>query len=286
MTAGVQAPCAGNRARSWPVIAGLLLLYVPTYLSLMTGAWTVDRNAHGPFVLACVLYIFWKQWNRIQAIEPRPRPVSGGILFGLGLLLYILGRSQDALVLEVGSQIPVLIGVLLIMISGEAVRRLWFPLVFLLFLIPLPGALVDALTLPLKHYVSVAVDQLLYWSGYPIARSGVVLTIGPYQVLIADACSGLKSMYSLSALGIFYVYLRRHASILQNALLLGSVIPIALFANIGRVIALVLITYYFGDEAGQGFLHDLAGYTELVVALIAFGLLDSFLGLVIPGKTN
>ncbi len=142
----------------------------------------------------------------------------------------------------------------------------------------MPGALVDALTLPLKESVSVVVDELLYRAGYPVARSGVVLTIGPYQMLVADACSGLNSMYTLSALCLFYIYLRQYTGIKQNALLLLSVLPIAYLANIGRVIALLLITYYFGDAAGRSFLHDFAGFAELVVALLALFVLDSAVG--------
>ena len=112
------------------------------------------------------------------------------------MLLYAFGRSQDIIIFEVGSQILVLIALLLLFRGWAAVRLCWFPLFFLIFMIPLPGPLVSAVTGPLKAAVSAVAESLLYTMGYPIGRSGVILSIGPYQLLVADACAGLNSMFS------------------------------------------------------------------------------------------
>jgi exosortase B len=162
----------------------------------------------------------------------------------------------------------VLAGGLLILQGRAAVRALWFPLLFLVFMVPLPGVLVDAMTGPLKQWVSILAENSLYALGYPIARSGVTLSIGPYQLLVADACSGLNSMFSLSALGLLYMYLMGRPSWLHNAIMLLSILPVAFAANIVRVLILVLITYHLGDEAGQGFLHGSAGMVLFMSALI------------------
>ncbi|MCU7891742.1 MAG: exosortase B [Candidatus Thiodiazotropha sp. (ex Ustalcina ferruginea)] len=258
----------------WPIYLGLMILYIPTFFSLNAGVWMEGRNAQGPLILAAVVWVLWRERNAFEEVEAEPRPRVGWLVFSAGLLLYILGRSQSILFVEVGSQIPVIAGLLLLLKGAGLVQRLQFMLLFLVFLIPLPGMLIDRLTGPLKHQVSVIVDQLLYWFGYPIALSGVVLSIGPYQMLIADACSGLNSMYSLTVLGVLYIYVRWHVSRIQNVLLLLFVLPIAFIANIGRVIALLLITYHFGDEAGRGFLHDFAGMTEFVLALLVLMIVD------------
>jgi exosortase len=147
------------------------------------------------------------------------------------------------------------------------------------FLVPLPGILIDALTGALKRNVSEVAEYLLYAAGYPIGRSGVTLMIGPYQLLVADACSGLHSLYSLTALGLLYMYLIKHASLWRNVLLGAAILPIAIGANIIRVIFLVLVTYHLGDEAGQGFLHGFAGIVLFLVALILLFVLDGALGL-------
>jgi len=112
------------------------------------------------------------------------------------------------------------------------------------------------------------------------------LSIGQYQMEVANACSGLNSMYSLSAIGILYLYLMRHSSGTRNVVLLLSLWPIAFAANIFRVIALVLITYYFGDAAGQGFFHGFAGIALFSIAIAMLFGLDYVLGRAYPDREN
>jgi len=258
----------------WPVLLGLLVLYVPTYLLLAQNFWPKEENAHGPIILGIVFWLIWRARASLTDFGQTKNTISGAIFLFLGVLLYVVGRSQEILIFEAGSQIPLLLGIVLITHGAVVARRFWYPLLFLLFLIPLPAFFVEMLTGPLKHYVSVLVENILYWSGYPIARTGVMLSIGPYQLLVADACSGLNSMFSLSALGLFYTYLVQRTSWTHNLILLTSIIPIAFFANVIRVILLVLITYYFGDEAGQGFAHTLSGMALFLIALMSFLVVD------------
>ena len=199
----------------WPIVLGLLVLYVPTYWTLAHGMWNSDDHAHGPIVLVVALFLIWQQRAVFLADSSKPTGVetaTGWTLLVVGLLAYALGRSQDIMLFEVGSQIPVILGALLITLGTKAARALWFALFFLLFMIPLPGFVVDAATGPLKQYISVIAEQVLYAAGYPIARSGVMLTVGQYQLLVADACSGLHSMFSLAAMGLLYLYLMQHTS--------------------------------------------------------------------------
>lgn len=270
----------------WPVVLGLAALYVPTYWMLAHGLWNEDDHAHGPIVLVVTLYLIWQKREVFaQAGAPgRGETVTGWILLVVGLLAYALGRSQDILLFEVGSQIPVILGALLITVGAKAARALWFALFFLLFMIPLPGFIVDAATGPLKQYISVIAEHVLYAAGYPIARSGVTLTVGPYQLLVADACSGLHSMFSLSAMGLLYLYLMQHTSLARNLVIMAAIIPIAFVANVIRVMVLILITYHMGDEAGQGFLHGFAGIMLFVIGLLFLFLLDWILGFIFPDR--
>jgi exosortase B len=270
-------------ASYWPILFGLAILYLPTYWDLWHSIWQSEEQGHGPIILLVVLYLVLRQRHHLAALPARPRMIAGSALLALGLVLYAIGRSQAILIFEIGSQIPVASGALLIAIGSTALRALWFPLVFLVFMVPLPGFVVDALTGSLKQYVSTIVEQVLYGAGYPIARSGVVLVIGQYQLLVADACSGLHSLYSLSALGALYLYLMGHPGWLRNGLLLAAILPIAFAANIVRTITLVLITYHFGDAAGQGFLHGTAGMVLFVAALLLLFATDKLLGLLLRG---
>lgn len=259
-----------------PVAAGLLVLYVPVFYEFANGLWQSDDHAHGPIILAVIVWLFWRQKDALLA-PARPAVAAGLTLLAFGLLLYIVGRSQDITIFEAGALAPILAGALLAMRGWPALRAFWFPILFVAFLIPLPGIFVDALTGPLKQQVSQIAEQLLYAAGYPVARNGVMLTVGQYQLLVADACSGLNSMFSLSALGLLYLYMMQRPSWLHNALMIAAILPIAFAANIVRVLALVLVTYHFGDEAGQGFLHGAAGIVLLLVALTFLLTLDAVL---------
>ena len=270
----------------WPVVLGLLALYLPSYWMLAHGLWNSDDYAHGPIVLVVAMFLIWQQRAVFAGTDKASRGEAavGWMLLIIGLLAYALGRSQDILMFEIGSQIPVILGALLITLGTKSARALWFALFFLLFMIPLPGFVVDAATGPLKQYISVIAEQVLYAVGYPIARSGVTLTIGPYQLLVADACSGLHSMFSLSAMGLLYLHLMQHTSTTRNLIIIAAILPIAFVANIVRVMVLVLVTYHLGDEAGQGFLHGFAGIMLFVIGLLFLFVLDWLLGFVFPDR--
>ena len=269
----------------WPVVAGLLILYVPTFFDLAGTHWKRDDHAHGPIILAVVLWLIWDKRRVLLAAPRRTAPVPGMALLVFGLLFYVVGRAHGVVLFEVGALAPILAGTLLSMRGWPALRSLWFMLLFIVFLVPLPGFFVDALTLPLKQNVSEIAAQVLYAAGYPIAHAGVILSIGQYQLLVADACAGLNSTFSLSALGLLYLYLMQRNSWLHNGLMLVSLVPIALCANIVRVIILVLVTYHFGDAAGQGFVHGLSGLVLFVIALIGTLFLDAILaGFIKPRK--
>ncbi|MBN8763979.1 MAG: exosortase B [Thiobacillus sp. 63-78] len=272
----------------WPVLLGLLVLYVPTYWMLAHGIWNSEEQAHGPIVLIVTLFLIWQQRALFLADVGTPptrgQTAIGWTLLVIGLLVYALGRSQDILIFEIGSQIPVILGVLLITLGAKAARALWFALLFLVFMIPLPGFIVDAATGPLKQYISIIAEQVLYAAGYPIARSGVMLTVGPYQLLVADACSGLHSMFSLSAMGLLYLYLMQRSSVTRNLIIMAAILPIAFVANVVRVMVLVLVTYHLGDEAGQGFLHGFAGIMLFIIGLLFLFVLDWVLGFIFPDR--
>lgn len=268
----------------WPVILGLLALYVPTYHALATGLWGEQDQAHGPIVLGVVLYLVWQQRHIFMPEGARsmapPRGgarVMGWLMLVFGLLCYAVGRSQDILMLDIGSQILVIAAILLLARGFGAVRAFWFPLFFILFMIPLPGFFIDAVTLPMKMAVSYVAEHVLYWFDYPIARSGVILQIGQYQLLVADACAGMHTLISLEALGLLYLNLIKHDSLFRNVTLAILIVPISFTANVIRVIALTLITYYFGDEVGQGFVHGFAGMVLFMVALTLIMAVDGLL---------
>ncbi|EGF32586.1 EpsH [Oxalobacteraceae bacterium IMCC9480] len=274
MATTLSQPIAVKRTQFLPwilILVGLCAVYGPTFYDLFHGAWSTEKNAQGPIVMGVSFYFLYyrvKQLLERGLFDRSPAPVAGSLMLGFGLLCYAVGRSQSVLLLEVGSLVVVLSGMVVTFYGVRTWSRMWFAFFFMLFMIPLPASVVDAVTQPLKIGVSYATEHLLYWAGYPIARSGVILTIGQYQLLVADACAGLNSLFVLEALGLLYMNLVRHSSVVRNVVLAALIVPISFTANTIRIIFLALITYYFGDAAGQGFVHGFSGIVLFLSALL------------------
>jgi exosortase B len=253
----------------FPVIAGLLVLYVPTLIDLFRGPWGQDEQMHGPIVLGISLWLMHRNWPAMQlASKGRAPSVWGWPLLACALLLYAIGRSQGIGLFETGSGVWMLMALLLLLRSAAALKAQWFALFFMLFMIPLPSSVVDLVTLPMKMAVSYVAEHVLFWAGYPIARTGVILQIGQYMLMVADACAGLHTLLTLEALGLLYLNVVRRDSTFRNICLALLIVPISFTANVIRVMVLTLITYHFGDAAGQGFLHGFAGMVLFLSALM------------------
>jgi exosortase B len=283
MASPAHGASAGNAALAravlpewWPVLAGLALLFVPTFYDLFTGAWISEEQGHGPIIFGLSLWLIWRRWPATLA-APRSSSWSGWPLLAFGLALHLLGRSQHILMFEISSIIAVMAAIVLVKRGAAALALLWFPFFFMLFMVPLPSELVATLTLPMKMAVSYVTEHLLFLLDYPIGRSGVILQIGQYQLLVADACAGLQTLLTLEALGLFYLNLVRHTSAVRNIALALLIIPISFAANVIRVVTLTLVTYYYGDAAGQGFLHGFAGMVLFLTALVLILGIDSAL---------
>lgn len=263
---------------------GLLVMYVPTYMKLDAQVWSQEGQGHGPVMLALTLWLAWKRWPALMAAPDQIKALPAAMFMLVAALFYILGRSQDFPEFEASSQIPLVIAILLCLKGWRGVKIMAFPIFFLLFLIPLPQILVMVVTAPLKMGVSVVAEAALHAAGYPMGRTGVTLSIGPYQLLVADACAGLNSIFALEAIGVFYMSMMGYTNPKRNLLIALLILPISFASNVIRVITLVLVTYYFGDEAGQGFVHGFAGIMLFMIATMLTVATDTLIGRFIPGN--
>jgi exosortase B len=276
--APTTAPATGQWLSWLPIVVGLLALYLPSLLDLSRTTWASDEQKHGPIVLSIACWLAWRKWPGMwQASEAGSPSAWGWPTLGIGLLLYVVGRSQEIVLLEIASMIWLLAAILLLTRGVAALKAQWFPLFFMLFMIPLPGSIVETLTMPMKAAVSYVAEHILFWAGYPISRMGVILQIGQYKLLVADACAGLHTLFTLEALGLLYLNIVRRDSLLRNVTLAVLIVPISFSANVIRVMVLTLITYHFGDEAGQGFLHGFAGMVLFLSALLLIIAVDSLI---------
>jgi exosortase B len=280
--------------RPWLVAAaGFLLMFAPSYWNAASGIWQTDEFGHGPIVMAIAAWLMWQQRAVLvpggamsTTIPTRVTLAPAAVLFVPGALAYLVGRALSISSAEFIAHWLVAGGVVVALAGLGGLRAVWFAWLYLLFAVPLPASLVEALTGPLKQAISMLVVDGLHTLGYPIARSGVMISVGPYQLLVADACSGLNSMFSLAALGTLFVHLvARRRPRWQVAALVASIVPIAFVANILRVTALILVTYHFGDAAGQGMVHGLAGIVLMLLALAIFVAFDACLSALPAGRS-
>lgn len=272
-TAGAHLPWR----RLWPAIAGALAIAVPTMISVARDSWSTEQGAHGPIVLATGLWLIWQQLGAVRpAIRPASLPRAMALLVP-ALLLYGVARITGILELEGILMYGALLAGLYAYVGARAMRLLWFPLLYLCFVFPPPDTVVAAITQPLKIGISAVAVDILDAFGMPISRNGVIIQVAQYDVLVAAACAGLNSIISLSAIGLFYIYLRHNANWRYAALLMLVIVPVAIFSNFVRVMLLILITYYLGDAAAQGFLHEFAGIVMFMVALLSVVGIDRLL---------
>lgn len=267
-----EPPALSERTASRAIVAlllvGVVTLYTPTVMRLVDQVWSTAEQGHGPLILALCAWMAWQRRGQLAALPDLPNRWLGGGLLALSLAAYVLGHSQGVLGLEAASQIGVLAALLLCFKGLPGLRVMALPLAFMLFTVPLPGILVQTLTMPLKVAVSACAEWVLHLVGYPVGRTGVVLMIGQYQLLVADACAGLNSIFTLEALGFLWMSLRPRSTPARDALLALVILPISFTANVVRVMVLVLVTYHLGDAAGQGFAHDFSGIVLFVAAVL------------------
>lgn len=269
----LNAPASLSRHAAWlgvlPVLAWLGLFGLAV-MDLAQRQWILDENAYTPWLLALALLLLSVRAYQIDRSQTRASAGGALLWWAVGAPLYAVGRSQQIDLLTLLACIILLVAVVLGWGGRQALARLRFPISFMLFALPFPGWVIDRLTSPLKVWISQGAETLLYALGYPVARSGVVLSLGPYRLLVADACTGLHSLIFLAALGLLYMHLTGPRQRWHHALLVAMLVPVSLLANGIRVVVLLLVTYYWGDAVGQAFWHDVAG---LVLYVSAFGLL-------------
>ena len=263
--------------RHWPLLVGAVAMLVPTLVSMARGPWSLESGVHGPIVVATGLWLILRRADDIRTMMTPGNPALtiAGLL--VAVPAYVFGRAFDFISIEVSALLLALLSVAHAYFGMKVIRMMWFPIFYLAFVIPVPGWVLDTVTQPLKIFVSTVVTDGLAYVGYPIARIGVTLYVAGYQLLVEDACAGLNSLVSLSAIGLFYIYMLRGSNWRYSIFMLLLVVPIAIAANCVWVAALVLITYHFGDAMAQGYLHNFAGMVTFTSALLFIFLIDKLL---------
>jgi exosortase len=265
-----------SRSPAWVhaiFLLGIAAILVPTMYDVGRLTWTTEQGGHAPIIVATGGWLLWREAASANVLLRPGNLFLGSLAFAALLVVYVVARITGILELEGLAMYATIVSAFYLLVGGAMLRALWFPILYLAVALPPPDQVVTFLTQPLKIGISQAAVATLGLLGYPIASAGVVIQIANYQLLVAAACAGLNSIITLSAICLFYVYLRHKSDWPAFFVVAALVIPVAIFSNFIRVVALILITYHMGDAAAQGFLHDFAGLTVFLVALLSiFGL--------------
>jgi exosortase len=258
-----------------------IYLYIPVFRTLYQSRWAAIDYTHAYFILPLSLLIVWLKRDEIkQHVTSRvPHPTSyvpGFILLVFGLASFTLGWRWGYLFISTLSLIPFLFGMCLFLYNKELAKTLAFPILYLLLLVPIPVGILDSITLPMRYAASVASAAILKVMGYDIVREGLLINMGGHEIFMGAPCSGFRSLITMISLGLIYIYFTK-GTMSKNIILFISIIPLALIGNLARIIALCLITFYFGEAAGQGFFHNFSGMVVFLIIILGLMALEKFL---------
>lgn len=284
-----QKETLGALRKSWLLALVCIAFAAPTIVRLAQQSWTLEIGAHGPIVLLTGLWLLSRcDWTSSHEgpTERKGDHILGSLGIILSLAVYVFGRAYDFLALEAAGVFGAILSLLMVVLGYRVLIRNAFPLLYMAFLVPPPGWVIDYVTGPLQHLISYAATEILRFFDYPVMRSGVAIEVAQYRMLVEEACSGMNSILGLIAVTLFYIYIL-HRATWRYALVLGMLIlPIAIFVNFIRVMVLILVTYHFGDAIAQGVFHNTAGMVLFALALLITFMVDAALRRVWGGGKN
>ena len=247
------------------VAAASLVVYLPIISSLVRQ-WASDENySHGFLIVPFAVFFGWQQ-RRALLREPMRPSAWGAVLVAFSLLLLAAGVLGAELFLSRVSLIGIVAGSIVFLWGWRHLRRLAFPVLFLLLMVPLPAIVFNQVAFPLQLLASRAGEAVISTAGIPVVREGNILVLPSTTLEVAEACSGIRSLVSLLALGLVMGKLREPRR-WARVVLAFLTIPVAIVANAARVAGTGLMAQWIGPAAAQGFFHEFSGWVVFVLAL-------------------
>ena len=247
------------------VIILLLMLYMPTLLWLW-GRWTMSvwQNGHGILVLALVIYLIWRELQKLIYL-PSSSNSWGFVILIPSLLIYMLDTGINTQLLSSIAMFTSVIGLSMLFLGTEKTKAILFPLLTMLLTLPIPLVFTEAIHLMLRHIATKSVAFILSQMGIPVFTSGTLLEIEGGTLMVADACSGFATLYAAITIAILTAYFC--TSTKRRIVLLLIAAPLAIGVNIIRVLVLALLVNYYGLNILATSAHELSGLLTFMVAL-------------------
>jgi exosortase len=259
------------RRKSWEPLALSLLVVQLVVLFAPTVRWLFERwtmsvwqDAHGALIPPVAAYFAYPELKRLAGL-PRSSSPWGFAFLVPALLLHALDAGMHTELLSAAALILALPGLSLLLLGAERTRAIAFPLAFLMFSLPIPLAFTEQIHWQLRQFVVAATAAVIPWLGIPVFVEGTTLHMATGSLEIADACSGFSTLYAAAAVACLTAYFT--PSPRRRLLVLASAVPLALGANLLRVIALVVLAVWQGDWILDTFVHPLSGVLTFALAL-------------------
>jgi exosortase len=258
---------------SW-VAALLVLCYAPILRALLTQWYDDPDMGHGFFVPAIAAYIAWQLRGNIADESPAPNWWGLVIMAWAGLQLYVATLGAE-LFLARTSLVISIIGAVLLLGGTKYLRIFAFPLFLLFFMVPIPTVIYNQITFPLQLLASRVAENAISVIGIPVIREGNVLELAEQKLNVVEACSGIRSLLTLTFLSLVYGYFFEKRTWIRVVLFL-STIPIAIVANAGRVTVTGIVAN-IKPELAEGLFHEAQGWVIFMVAFAILAIFHQFL---------
>lgn len=260
----------------------LAVIYYRVAAKLIYDWYTIPDYSHGFLVPFFALFLLWDK-RKILAATPIKQTWRGIPLVVLSIVVLILGVYGVELFTARISFVLLLAGLIWTLFGAPMLRALCFPLLVLVLAIPFPAILFNQITFPLQLFSSRIASQVLPLFGVPVLLEGNVIQLPVMKLEVAEACSGIRSLMSLFTLSVFYGYFLERTTRRRLLLALAS-IPIAVTANVLRIVGTGLCVQYWDPDKALGFFHEFSGWVMFVISLGCLYLVHRLMQLIFPAK--
>lgn len=246
------------------LLAALAWAYWLVIPGLIAQWWNQPEYSHAFLIPIVSAYLVWSKQEVLRATTVAPGYWGLGLM-AFALVVYITGEIGADLFLQRVSLILMIAGGVCYVAGGAVLRVLLFPVAFLFLMIPLPGIIFNSIAFPLQLLAAQVASVVLEVSAVPVFREGNVMHLAAASLDVEEACSGIRSLLSLTAVGVLYGYLT-YSTWTPRVLLMLAVVPIAIAANVFRVFVAGLLAHYWSVDTAMGAFHLAGGWSVFLVA--------------------